>query len=87
MARQLVVEAERAVERRVVAHIEQPGIEAEPAQRLRLHRGDRPAPGVGRLQRVARQQVLQVGEDQLLVLLFVGQAQRDQRFDFGRHGA
>ena len=44
---------------------------------LRLWR--RCFPGIGRQQRIAEKRVLDVGEDQFLMLLFVMQAQSDAR--------
>ncbi len=70
------------VEREVVtgvSDLDQPPGEIEPARRARRDRGERPLPAVCRLQRIARQQVLQVGDDELLVLLLVMDAELDQR--------
>ncbi len=58
--------------------LDQPTFELHPFQRHRRHRHQRPARPVHRRERVARQQVQQVGEQQFLVLLFVLQAQIDQ---------
>ena len=61
-----------------MADLRQPARMGVPGQRRRLplrRRGRR----IGRLQRVLRQQVLQVGEDQLLVLLLMVEAEFQQR--------
>jgi hypothetical protein len=79
--RRLVVEAEVAVELRVVAELDEAALVIEPGERLRPHRRHRPAPRVRRREQVARQRVLDVGEDQLLVLLLVVQAERGERGD------
>jgi len=80
VARRFVVEAVVAVLIGRVAHLEHALVEGEPAKRLRLHRRDRPALRIRGVRRVERQHVLDVGEQQLLVLLFVMQAERDEVF-------
>jgi hypothetical protein len=80
MARCLVVETEVAIERRVVAQFEQPAFAGEPAQRDGWRGVHRPADGhaasVRPVQRPPSDKcVLDVGEQQLLVLLLVVQAE------------
>jgi len=76
VARRLVVERER---RAGVARLDVAAVEPDPAGRRGRGRGRRVvAHPHRRAQRVLREQVQQVGEDQLLVLLLVVQAQLDQ---------
>ena len=77
--RRLVVEAEGAVELRLVARSHQAAVVGEPAQRLRAARASS-ASGwrIGRRSGLQDERVLDVGEQQLLVLLLVVQAERDE---------
>ena len=50
-----------------------------PRERGRFHRKKRPARRVRRTQRIAREQMLDIGENQLLMLLLVMQAEQNQR--------
>jgi hypothetical protein len=76
MARRLVVVTEAVAD---VADLGDPAREALPALgRRRCVGGARGGLVVAGLQRILRQHVLDVGEHQLLVLLLVVQAQRDQ---------
>jgi hypothetical protein len=62
MRRQLVVECKAAVR---MAERRKSRLEGMPCQRLRLHRRQRPPSVVDRLSGIAREQVLDVGQDQL----------------------
>ncbi len=75
MARHLVVEPEAAA---IMADVVKPAGEGDPARLARPDRSQGPLLLVRRPERVARQQVLEVGEDELLVLLLVLQAQLEQ---------
>lgn len=75
VARQLVVEAEAGA---AVADLGQAALEVQPAQRPDRAGGRQRRIQVGRVQRILRQQVLQVGQDQLLVLLLVLHAEFHQ---------
>jgi hypothetical protein len=77
VARTFVVEAEAAGG--VLPDLDQPARAVDPLRRRIGHADQRPGWLVDRLQRVDREQVFQIGEHQLLVLLFVLQAQFDQR--------
>ena len=78
MPRGFVVEAETAIERGVEAMLDQAARLREPAQGLGLHTGHRPAFGISRAGRVEAECMLDVGQQQLLVLLLVMQAKRDE---------
>jgi hypothetical protein len=71
--RQLVVEGEAVA---AVADLDQPTLDVDPAHPVGV--GDRaPGAGVGGLERVEREHVLDVHQQQLLVLLLVVEAQLD----------
>ena len=76
MARPLVVEREAVAG---VTEFGQTAVVADPRRRACPHRRQRPRPLVGGLQRILGQQVLDVGEDQLLVLLLVVESELDRR--------
>jgi hypothetical protein len=78
MARQLVIEAEALA---VVADRGQAAIKAQPGQRRRRRGQRRGRVQIRRQQGALRQQVLDVGEHQFLMLLLVLQPQRDQRLE------
>ena len=89
VARRLVVEMELAVAADVVAQRDDAGRHAEPLQRRRLRR--RPSRRrwqrrIGRPRGVAGQRMLDVGEQQLLVLLLVVHPEPQQRVEFGTGG-
>jgi hypothetical protein len=71
-----VVEGEPAA---FVADLAQAGLEADPADMASVDGRERPAFLVRGPHRVARQQVFQVGEDELLVLLLVVRAELGER--------
>jgi hypothetical protein len=75
VARQFVVEGKAAA---IVADLDQAAVELEEGQRQRRRIRRHRIAIVGGCDRVVRQQVLDVGEYQFLVLLFVLQAERDQ---------
>src|SRR5258706_14722751 len=81
VARRLVVEAEALAG---VPDLMQSARELDPARLARPDRSERPKLAVGRLQGIARKQMLRVRENQLLVLLLVLQAELDQPGDLGR---
>jgi hypothetical protein len=76
MTRQLVVEREPVA--RVAERLQAAGI-ADPVGATRAHRREGPSGAIHRLGRIAREQVLEVGEDELLVLLLVVEAELDAR--------
>ena len=77
MARGFVVEHEaRCVD--IASHRHQATRLRQPARRAGCDRGEGPSGAINRRQGVKRQQVLDVGEDQLLVLLLMVQAELDQ---------
>jgi hypothetical protein len=80
VARRLVVEAEI---RACMPDLAQAAFELYPAPFARADRSERPLRLICGLQRIARQQVLQVAEDQLLVLLLVLQSELDERLGLG----
>jgi hypothetical protein len=80
VARALVVEREALA---AVPDGDEAAVEPHPVVRDACHRREPPSGLVHRLQRIARQHVLDVGEHQLLVLLLVLQTEFDQRIDLG----
>jgi hypothetical protein len=80
MARRFVVERKAF---RVVADLDQAVTAGDEAQGHRRTRIDCRRRVVGRPQRIAPERMLDVGQQQLLVLLFVLQAQLHQRRQFG----
>jgi hypothetical protein len=79
VARHLVVEGEPLAG---VPDLAEAARLRDPARLARADRRERPLLLVGRFERIAREQVLEVGEDELLVLLFVLQSELEQ---VGRH--
>ncbi len=76
MRRRLVVEAEAVP---AVADLVHRGRHVEPAERRDRLGAAQPGLAIDRADRVAREGMLDVGQQQLLVLLLVVQAERDQR--------
>jgi hypothetical protein len=76
VARQFVIEAEAVA---AVAGLDQAAVETQPREWRRCRGARKRLAAIGRKRRVMRQQMLEVGEHQLLVLLLVMQAERDQR--------
>ena len=68
VARPLVIECKA---RPAVADIERTAVDGDPAHSARAHRRQRPALRVGGRERIARKQMLDIGQHQLLMLLFV----------------
>ena len=82
VARGFVVKRKFAVQRGVKAMFDQAAVIGMPAQRLGRGARQRPVPGVGRVLRVERQRMLDVGQQQFLVLLLMVQAQVDELRQF-----
>src|SRR5579862_4258602 len=76
VARRLVVEGKGVA---LVADLLLAARDANPRAARRLYLRERPRLAIHGLQRIARQQVLHVREDELLVLLLVLDAQIDER--------
>src|SRR4051794_10020454 len=81
MAWRLVVETESVPG---VADVVHPGLHTNPPPLAALYRGERPLLLIDRFHGVARQQVFHVGQDELLMLLFVMQSELDERSDLRR---
>src|SRR6267143_4978179 len=81
MARLLVIEGEIATR---VPELAQAAFETDPSRIACADRSERPLLLIRGLLRIAREQVLQVREDELLMLLLVMQAQLDQPSDWRR---
>ena len=80
VARHLVVKAESGVG---MTDFMNCGIKRNPATPTRLDRGQGPLFLIRRLQRVARKQVLDIGQNQFLVLLLMVEPELDQGLDLG----
>src|SRR5260370_11702700 len=80
MARRLVIETEVSSR---VPDFAQTSFESDPSRRACAHGSERPLFLVRGLHGVARKQMLQIRENQLLMLLFVIQSEFDERANFG----